>query len=73
MKKVLLISLLLLNVVLSYAQEQVLHMDSAVRYGTLENGLTYYIRYNNRSGQYLNMYLVQKTGALQEENSELGL
>ena len=73
MKKVLLISLLLLNVVLSNAQEQVLHMDSAVRYGTLENGLTYYIRYNNRSGQYLNMYLVQKTGALQEENSELGI
>ena len=41
--------------------------------GRLENGLTYYIRYNNWPENRACFYLVQKVGSLQEEDNQRGL
>jgi len=47
--------------------------DEAVRMGKLDNGLTYYIRYNNWPEHRANFYIAQKVGSLQEEESQRGL
>ena len=47
--------------------------DPAVRIGKLDNGLTYYIRYNNWPEKRANFYIAQKVGSLQEEESQRGL
>jgi zinc protease len=47
--------------------------DTAVRKGTLPNGLTYYIRYNNWPEHRANFYIAQKVGSLQENESQRGL
>ena len=39
--------------------------DPAVRIGKLDNGLTYYIRYNNWPEKRANFYIAQKVGSLQ--------
>lgn len=55
----------------SYAQP--LPMDSAVRHGKLENGLTYYIcPTENHSGQ-AHYYIVQRVGSILEEEHQRGL
>ena len=48
-------------------------LDSAVRYGQLENGLTYYIRHNEQPAQRAEFYIVQKVGSILEEDSQRGL
>ncbi len=53
--------------------QQVLPMDSAVRYGKLPNGLTYYIRHSDSNSGYVNMYLLQNVGSVLEEEHERGL
>lgn len=50
-----------------------LPVDTAVRIGKLDNGLTYYIRYNNWPENRANFYIAQKVGSLQEEDSQRGL
>lgn len=50
-----------------------LGVDSAVRIGKLDNGLTYYIRYNNWPEHRANFYIAQKVGSLQEEDNQRGL
>ena len=55
------------------AQQMPLPIDNAVRIGKLENGLTYYIRYNNYPEQRANFYIVQRVGAMQEEDDQNGL
>ena len=47
--------------------------DPAVRIGKLDNGLTYYIRYNNWPEKRANFYIAQKVGSLQEEEAQRGL
>lgn len=47
--------------------------DTAVRIGRLDNGLTYYIRYNNWPEHRANFYIAQKVGSIQEEESQRGL
>ena len=48
-------------------------MDSAVRHGKLENGLTYYIcPTENHSGQ-AHYYIVQRVGSILEEEHQRGL
>ena len=42
-----------------------LAVDTAVRMGKLDNGLTYYIRYNNWPEHRANFYIAQKVGSLQ--------
>lgn len=48
-------------------------MDKAVRYGKLNNGLTYYIRHNEEPKDRANFYIVQKVGSVQEDDSQQGL
>lgn len=48
-------------------------VDTAVRIGRLENGLTYYIRHNNWPEHRANFYIAQKVGSIQEEESQRGL
>lgn len=50
-----------------------LPMDPALRYGILENGLTYYIRHNDVVPERADFYIVQDVGAILEEDSQNGL
>lgn len=74
MKK-LLISLLTIPLYLTgYSQAlQELPIDPNVRYGKLDNGLTYYIRHNNQPEKRADFYIAQKVGSMQEEDSQSGL
>lgn len=48
-------------------------MDPNVRYGKLENGMTYYIRHNEKPKNLANFYILHNVGAIQEEDSQQGL
>ena len=48
-------------------------VDTAVRIGTLSNGLTYYIRHNNWPENRANFYIAQKVGSLEENEDQRGL
>ncbi len=48
-------------------------MDTAIRYGKLSNGLTYYIRHNEYPPQRADFYIVQNVGAILEEDNQNGL
>jgi len=52
---------------------QQLPMDAAVRYGKLQNGLTYYIRHNELPKERANFYIAQKVGSVQEDDNQRGL
>ena len=54
----------------SFAQ---LPMDPNVRYGKLENGLTYYIRHNEKPDNRADFYIAQKVGSVLEEENQRGL
>lgn len=47
--------------------------DPSVRTGKLENGLTYYIRHNDKPAQRAEFYLASDVGAYQEEDHQDGL
>lgn len=47
--------------------------DPAVKTGKLENGLTYYIRHNDKPAQRAEFYLASDVGAFQEEDHQDGL
>ena len=47
--------------------------DQNVRRGKLENGLTYYIRHNEKPAQRANFYIAQKVGSILEEEDQRGL
>ena len=55
----------------SFAQQ--LPMDPNVRYGKLENGLTYYIRHNEKPDNRADFYIAQKVGSVLEEENQRGL
>ncbi|MEX2564931.1 MAG: insulinase family protein [Cyclobacteriaceae bacterium] len=48
-------------------------LDPRVRVGKLENGLQYYIQYNPKPENKLEMRLAIKVGSVQEKESQLGL
>ncbi len=54
-------------------QMQQLPLDTAVVYGRLDNGLTYYIRHNELPRERVNFYIAQKVGSVQEEEDQRGL
>ena len=41
-------------------------VDPAVRIGHLDNGLTYYIRHNEKPENRVEFYIAQKVGSIQE-------
>ena len=66
--------LLLISTVAVMAQEMpAIPVDEAVRIGKLDNGLTYYIRYNNWPEHRAEFYIAQKVGSLQENDDQRGL
>ena len=54
-------------------QPQPLPNDGEVKVGKLENGLTYYIRRNDKPAQRAEFYLATNVGAFQEEDDQEGL
>ncbi len=50
-----------------------LPLDPAVKYGVLENGLTYYIRSNAEPKNRASFYMIQNVGAILEEDHQNGL
>ena len=57
---------------LSFGQTQ-LPVDENVRIGKLDNGLTYYIRHNDKPAQRAEFYLATNVGAFQEADDQDGL
>ena len=55
------------------AQMPQLPVDSAVRVGHLDNGLTYYIRHNEQRKQRCDFHIAQAVGAVLEEDNQNGL
>ena len=62
---------MLLGTLVTSAQQ--LPIDPAVRYGKLDNGLTYYIAPNNTNGEKAEFYIVQRVGSILEEENQRGL
>lgn len=54
-------------------QVEPLPMDSKIRYGKLDNGLTYYIRHNQEPKQRAEFHIAQNVGAILEEDDQDGL
>lgn len=52
---------------------QPLPLDSCIRKGTLDNGLTYYIRYNGQTPGQADFYIAQRVGSILEEPHQRGL
>ena len=48
-------------------------VDSGVRIGKLDNGLTYYLRHNKNPEKKANFYIAQRVGSIQEDDSQQGL
>jgi len=75
MKKILLSAgFILFSFIAMVAQQmQPLPIDPKVRYGKLENGLTYYIRHNELPKQRADFYIAQNVGSILEEDDQNGL
>lgn len=74
MRKLFLLSVLVFITFTIAAQvPQELPVDPQVRYGKLENGLTYYIRHNAYPKNRAEFYIAQKVGSMQEDDSQSGL
>lgn len=50
-----------------------LPIDPQVRYGKLENGLTYYIRHNEQPKERADFFIAQNVGSILEEENQRGL
>ncbi len=76
MKKTFLLTFCAFVAIIVSAQEAPLmnpNLDPAVRYGVLDNGLTYYIRHNEQPKNRAEFHIAQKVGAVLEEDSQNGL
>ena len=68
-----LFGVLALSVTMLAQQAMPVPFDPNVRRGKLENGLTYYIRHNEKPAQRANFYIAQKVGSILEEENQRGL
>ena len=74
MKKITLVVISLFVTLLAFAQQpQPLPIDPNVKFGKLDNGLTYYIRHNKYPEKRADFYIAQKVGSMQEEDNQAGL
>lgn len=64
---------LISSLTLHAQQNQPLPIDPNVRYGQLENGLTYYIRANQEPKERAEFYIAQNVGASLENDDQNGL
>jgi len=68
------VSVLFASLTVATAQQmQVLPNDPEVRVGKLENGMTYYIRHNDKPEKRAEFYLATNVGAIQETPDQDGL
>ena len=73
-KKICAIVVVLGGMVNTHAQQMPpIPTDPSVRIGKLDNGLTYYIRYNERPEKQAEFYIAQKVGSILEEDNQRGL
>ena len=54
-------------------QAQPLNQDATVRKGQLKNGMTYYLRHNDKDAKLADFYIAQRVGSIQEEPRQRGL
>ncbi|MBQ6613199.1 MAG: insulinase family protein [Alistipes sp.] len=59
--------------VMSLSAQSELPLDPAVRVGKLDNGMTYYIRHNEKPKGQASFYIYHDVGAVQEEDDQQGL
>lgn len=71
MKRFVLLSMLLM--ILGRAMAQQIMSDESFRIGKLKNGMTYYIRYNNKEKGIADFYIAQRVGSILEEPNQRGL
>ncbi len=72
-KKIILVAATLLGAAALCFGQQQLPNDPATRVGKLDNGLTYYIRHNDKPAQRAEFYLATDVGAIQETPDQDGL
>ena len=73
MKKIILLTLAAFAACSAMAQMQPIPADPELRTGKLENGMTYYIRHNEKPKGQADFYIIHNVGAIQEEDSQQGL
>ena len=76
MKRIISTILSLFVTFISFAQinpQGMLERDPSVRYGKFENGLTYYIKHNDKPAERADYYLFTNVGAIQETPAQNGL
>ena len=75
MKKLFLSVLFVAAMAITSIAQQVMPcpMDPNVRIGKLDNGLTYYIRHNEKPSGRADFYIAQKVGSVLEEENQRGL
>lgn len=66
-----LLALLLFALTPVFAQQ--VPLDPKIRYGKLDNGLTYYIRHNEKPKERADFYIAQNVGAILENDDQNGL
>lgn len=69
----LLVTLLVKTTFAQVDLNQPVPIDNEVKTGTLENGITYYIRHNQEPKDRASFYIFQNVGALLEEDNQNGL
>ncbi len=67
------VALMLLPALANAQQMPQIPVDSLVRIGKLDNGLTYYIRHNEYPKGQADFYIAQKVGSILEEDNQRGL
>ena len=55
------------------AQNAPIPLDPAVRHGKLDNGMTYYVRHNEKPKGQADFYILHNVGAIQENDDQQGL
>ena len=79
MKKFFVTLMMLLCAAFSFAvqaqinPQQAIPADEQIRKGVLPNGLTYYVRHNEKPKGMANFYIVHDVGAVQEGDNQQGL
>ena len=73
MKRLILVFIAALVFAVAASAQTPLPNDPATRVGKLDNGLTYYIRHNEKPAQRAEFYLATHVGAIQEEPDQDGL
>ena len=73
MKRILMLTLAAFAACSAMAQMQPIPADPELRTGKLENGMTYYIRHNEKPKGQADFYIIHNVGAIQEDDSQQGL